>query len=86
VDLDSKHRDTIGHLFAHPTSHNIEWHDVVSLLESVGTVEQRHDGSVHVKIGDEALTLHRPNAKDIDSQMVVDLRRILSEAGYAPDA
>jgi hypothetical protein len=84
MELDSKHDDTLRQLFAHPTSHNIEWHDVLSLLKAVGTVEERHDGKVHVAIGDDSLTLHRPNVKDIDTQEVIDLRRVLTNAGYAP--
>jgi hypothetical protein len=57
---------------------------VLSLLEAVGTVRVRHDGKVSVKVGPEAAFLEPPAGKDIDAQMVVDLRHILSRAGYAP--
>lgn len=82
--LDNRHRDTLRQIFEHPTSHNIEWHAVVSLLEAVGTVSVRHDGKVAVKLGPEQEFLEPPAGKDIDTQMVVDLRRMLSGAGYAP--
>jgi hypothetical protein len=82
--LDNRHRDTLRQIFEHPTSHNIEWRAVVSLLEAVGTVSVRHDGKVAVKLGPEQEFLEPPAGKDIDTQMVVDLRRMLSEAGYAP--
>jgi hypothetical protein len=82
--LDHRHRDTLRQIFQHPTSHNIEWHAVRSLLEAVGTVNVRHDGKVAVKIGPELEFLEPPTGKDIDAQMVVDLRRMLSEAGYGP--
>jgi hypothetical protein len=82
--LDSNQRDTLLQLFQHPTSHNIEWHAVLSLLEAVGTVEQRHDGKFLVHIGPETEVLTRPKDKDIDVQQVVDLRRMLTGAGYLP--
>jgi len=82
--LDNRHRDTVRKIFEHPTSHNIEWREVMSLLEAVGTVDVRHDGKVAVKIGPEREFLEPPVGKDIDEQMVVDLRRMLSKAGFGP--
>ena len=82
--LDNHHRNTLRQIFAHPTSHNVEWNAVISLLEAVGTVEVRHDGKVAVKIGSDAEFFDPPAGKDIDAQMVVDLRRMLSTAGYGP--
>jgi len=68
----------------HPTSHNIEWRAVMSLLEAVGEVTVRHDGRVAVKIGPEREFLVPPAGKDVDEQMVIDLRRMLTNAGYRP--
>jgi hypothetical protein len=82
--LDGRHRDTLRQIFQHPVSHNIEWHAVMSLLRAVGTVTVRHDGKVAVGIGSELEFLEPPAGKDIDAQMVVDLRRMLSKAGYGP--
>jgi hypothetical protein len=82
--LDGRHRDTLRRIFEHPTSHNIEWHEVRSLLEAVGTVTVHHDGKVAVTVGSEREFLEPPVGKDIDDQMVVDLRRMLRGAGYSP--
>jgi len=82
--LDSRHRDTLRQIFEHPTSHNIEWRAVMSLLDAVGTVTVRHDGKVEVKVGAELEFLDPPSGKDVDDQMVVDLRRVLTSAGYRP--
>ncbi|MGH3189299.1 MAG: hypothetical protein ACRDPY_39725 [Streptosporangiaceae bacterium] len=82
--LDNRHRDTLHQIFAHPTSHNVEWHAVLSLLNTVGTTEVRHDGKVLVKVGSQEAFLDRPADKDIDAQMVIDLRHMLTEAGYEP--
>jgi hypothetical protein len=82
--LDGRHRDTLRQIFEHPTSHNIEWRSVADLLETVGTVTVRHDGKVAVKLGNELEFLDPPVGKDIDVQMVADLRRMLANAGYGP--
>lgn len=71
-------------IFEHPSSHNVEWRAVLSLLEAVGTVTARHDGKVAVKIGTELVFLVPPAGKDIDDQLLVDLRRMLTSAGYRP--
>lgn len=80
--LNNHQRDTLLLVFEHPTSHNIEWHTVLSLLEAVGSVEQRPDGKYLVHIGTETEVLTPPKDKDIDVQQVVDLRRMLATAGY----
>jgi len=56
----------------------------MSLLEAIGTVTVRHDGKVAVKLGTELEFLEPPGGKDVDDQMVVDLRRMLTSAGYRP--
>ena len=80
--LNNRHRDTLLQLFEHPTSHNIEWQNVLSLLEAVGSVEQDHAGKFLVRLGAETEVFLRPKGKDIDAQQVVDLRRMLAGAGY----
>jgi hypothetical protein len=54
----------------------------VSLLEAVGSIEQQHDDMFLFRIGQETEVLRRPNDKDIDGQQLVDVRRILTNAGY----
>jgi hypothetical protein len=82
--LDGRHRDTLRQIFEHPTSHNIEWRSVADLLETVGTVTVHHNGKLAVKLGNELEYLDPPAGKDIDVQMVTDLRRMLANAGYKP--
>jgi hypothetical protein len=82
--LSGRHRDTLRQIFAHPVSHNIEWHAVTSLLDAIGSVDVHHDGQVAVRVGSESAFFTHPEGKDIDEQMVVDLRRMLTKAGYEP--
>ncbi len=86
TELSSNHQDTLAKIFEHPVSHNIEWRAVLALLRQVGTVQQEHDGSYHVTLGEETETFRRPRNKDVDAQEVVDLRRMLQNAGYGPEA
>jgi hypothetical protein len=82
VHLNNKHRETVTKILQHPVGHNIEWQAVHSLLEAVGTIEESHDGKFVVTLGGETETFERPRHKDIDPQQVVDLRRMLRNAGY----
>jgi hypothetical protein len=83
--LSSRHRDTIERIFSHPLSRNIEWRQVVSLLETIGTVTREHNGKLKVALGPETEVIRAPRGKDVDAQIVVDLRRMLKQAGFAPD-
>ncbi len=84
ADLNNHHRDTLEQIFSHPSSGNIEWRQVLSLLEAVGTATEEHNGKFKVVLGPSTEVLSKPNGKDIDQQMIVDLRRMLTQAGYAP--
>ena len=84
TDLSSHHRHTLTKIFQHPTSHNIEWHDVLSLLDAIGSVERHRDNKVAVTVGSETRFFDVPEHKDLDVGLVVALRRLLTDAGYRP--
>jgi hypothetical protein len=80
TDLNSDHRDVVKRLFAVPPSENVEWRQVRSLLEALGAVTQERNGKLKVELGGEVEVLTPPRSKDVDRQMLVDLRRMLSRA------
>jgi hypothetical protein len=82
--LSHHHRETIDKIFGHPTSGNVEWRQVRSLLEAVGTVTEEHSGKIVVQVGPDRKTFHVPRDKDIDEQMVRDLRAMLADAQLVP--
>jgi hypothetical protein len=84
LHLSGHHRETLDRIFQHPAGHNIEWRDVLSLLEAVASVQETHKGRYLVTLGAETETFEPPKGKDIDAQQVVDLRRMLRNAGYGP--
>jgi hypothetical protein len=81
--LGSRQRDTLERLFNHPTSGNIEWRQVRSLLEAVGDVAEEANGNLAVTLGGETEVLRPPHGKDVDRQLIVDLRRMLTRAGFS---
>ncbi|HEX2317608.1 MAG TPA: hypothetical protein VHJ18_01365 [Streptosporangiaceae bacterium] len=84
--LSNHQRNTLRQIFQHPAGHNIEWHAVLSLLEAVGSAEEQHGGKVAVTLGSQTEYFDPPRHKDIDTQAVVNLRRMLAEAGYGAGA
>src|ERR1700733_10818933 len=80
--LSEHHRDTLLQIFQEPTGHNVEWHDVMTLLGAIGSIEQRHDDMFVFRIGADTEVLKCSVAKDIDGQQLVALRRMLAQAGY----
>ena len=75
------HRATLEKILRHPAGGNIEWRQVRSLLEALGATTEEHDGKLKVMLAGEAEVSQPPHGKDIDRQMIVDLRRMLRHAG-----
>jgi hypothetical protein len=84
ADLNHHHRVTLDKIFSHPLSGNLEWRQVRSLLEAVGTTTQELNGKVKVELGAQTEIFQPPDGKDVDRQMIVDLRRLLTNAGLQP--
>lgn len=84
--LSNHQRNTLRQIFQHPAGHNIEWRAGLSLLGAVGSAEERYHGKVAVTIGSQTEFSNPPRHKDIGTQAVVNLRRMLTKAGYAADA
>jgi hypothetical protein len=84
TSLSNHHRDTLQKIFDHPSSGNVEWRQVRSLLDAVGTVAEEHNGRLRVSLGQETEVITLPRHKDVDTQLLVDLRRMLRDAGMAP--
>ncbi|MFD1713796.1 hypothetical protein ACFSBZ_04865 [Amnibacterium flavum] len=78
------HRATLEHIEHHPTTHNLEWDDVIGLLNEVADVREEHDGKFVVKLGDDRITITKPRHKNVDEQLVLDLRKLFKDAGYLP--
>ena len=83
--LNGHHRKTLTSLFGHPASHNVEWHDVLSLLQHIGTVTERHNGNFDVAIGGHAIMIGQPKGHDLEGEQLRSLQHFLAAAGLSPD-
>jgi hypothetical protein len=79
--MSGHHRRTYEALFRHPVAHNLEWHDVRSLLDALADVTEKHDGSLQAARNGQVLTLHVPKHKDAPVELVLDIRRFLEQSG-----
>jgi hypothetical protein len=80
--LTGHHLVTAEKILSHPTSHNIEWHDAAALIVEVGSITEASNGRYTVTLGDETQVFDRPRGKDLDTQQIVDLRKMLHAAGF----
>jgi len=81
TEVHGDHRATLEKILRHPAGGNIEWRQVRSLLEALGATTEEHNGKLEVTLAGETEVLQPPHGKDIDRQMIVDLRRMLRHAG-----
>jgi hypothetical protein len=82
--LQGAHLRTLEALFRHPTAHNLEWMDVIALMERIAAVRRDGDNKWDFTIGAERFQMHKPHTKDLTSSEVVDLRHFLQSAGCSP--
>jgi hypothetical protein len=80
--LKGRHQHTYEAIFRHPAAHNLEWHDVRSLLAAVADVAEEHNGSLQVTRNGELLVLHAPKHKDVATvEDLLAIRRFLNQSG-----
>ena len=85
IKLDHHNRLTAERLFRHPTSHNIQWHDVLSLLEAIGETRETTHGSLEIKVEGHLDYVAGPLGRDLTDQHVHDVRKVLKSAGITPE-
>jgi hypothetical protein len=77
---------TLEAIFRHPSAHNLEWRDVVTLLETIGEVDEKASNEFSVEIAGKRHLLHKPHTKDLTGSEVIDLRQFLIAAGWTHEA
>ncbi len=84
--LHGAHLRTLEALFRHPPAHNLEWMDVIALIEKIGAVRKAGGNSFSFDVGEEHFLMHKPHSKDLTPSQVVDLRHFLQRSGWSPEA
>ena len=80
------HQRTLEAVFAHPTSANIDWKDIESLLRSLGAeVTEREGSRVAIFLFQEVRVFHRPHpSPKTDKGAVVSVKKWLEQYGVKP--
>ena len=84
--MSRKHDETLGKIFQHPTSRNIEWRKIERLLDSLGAeVVEGHSGRLKVRLAGKEASFSRPHKKNLsDPNEIGSLRKFLASAGIQP--
>ncbi len=62
--LNGRHQHTYETIFRQPATHNLEWHDVRSLLAALGDVSEEPNGSIHVTRNGQTVIMHASKNKE----------------------
>ena len=82
----TKNDRTLRAVFSSPARADIRWHDIVTLLRSLGAEITEGSGSrVRVKLNGVRAVFHRPHPRpETDKGALASVRRFLKEAGIDP--
>jgi len=83
--INSRDRRTLMHIFQHPLTHNLTLREVTGLIDSIGTVEMKHNGDAILRVGDEQVSIKRQQHKDLAADDIVTLRHFLQRVGWVPE-
>jgi len=83
-------QETLKQLFAHPTSHNIHWREIVHMFEGLGALcEETKKDHLKVILNGHEMTFPIPKQGGHtlgSNHEISDLRRFLKLCGVAPTA
>ena len=83
IKLDHHHRHTVEQIFGHPIGHNIQWRDVICLLERCGEVHESHRGAWAITINGVTTSFGRTRGRDLLEDQVIRLRHLLNALGVS---
>ncbi len=84
--MKAKHAKTLELIFSHPTSGNVRWSDVKSLLTALGAeIVEARGSRVRVFLFNEVKVFHCPHpSPDMDKGAAASLRKWLETNGVTP--
>jgi hypothetical protein len=81
IQLSSNHQSTYNTVFQHPISHNLQWHDLRSLLSNLAEETEEHNGNFKYTRHNQTLTIHPPQHKDFsDVKELMKVRHFLEHS------
>ncbi len=84
--MKAKHRKTLQLLFKRPVSGNVQWKDVVAMLNGIGAEFEEREGSrVAITLNSDTVIQHVPHpSPTMDKGAVASLRKFLEYHGVTP--
>jgi hypothetical protein len=90
TELTRTHRRTYETVFAHPAAHNLEWRDLLGLLNELAEVEEEPNGKLKITRNGQTLIVQPDRHKDVaEVEELMRIRHFLERsntAGVPPDA
>jgi len=81
IQMSKVHQTTYKAIFQHPIAHNLQWHDVRSMLNTISEVEEEHNGNLKFMRHSETLVIHPPLHKEFsDVREIMKLRHFLERS------
>lgn len=82
----AKHQKTLALIFENPIRADVNWEDIIALLQHVGAEISEGKGSrVRIALNGIRAVFHRPHpGKETDKGALKSMRRFLVEAGVKP--
>jgi hypothetical protein len=86
MNLGRRHRRTLQRIFEAPRRSDVEWRQVMALLEALGAGVSKGRGSrVRVVLNGVRAVFHRPHPrKEMDKGSLGSMERFLTTAGIEP--
>jgi hypothetical protein len=81
ASLTGAHRRTLEAVFRHPSVHNLEWNDVVAMIDAIGESQEKPNGECVFQVAGQRHLMRKPHTKDLTSSDVTGLRHFLEQAG-----
>jgi len=86
IKLDHHHRATAQKLLCPPLNHNIQWHDVCSLLGRFGEVHETHRGNWAVTVDGETYSFGSTKTRELTEDQVMKVRSFLRAFGLTKES
>ncbi|HVB19057.1 MAG TPA: hypothetical protein VNE22_02110 [Acidimicrobiales bacterium] len=86
IKLDHHHRATAQKLLCPPLNHNIQWHDVCSLLGRFGEVHETHRGNWAVTVEGETHSFGSTKNRELTEEQVMKVRSFLRAFGLTKES
>lgn len=84
--MNHRHRKVLHALFAHPVSNNIDFKEVVHVLEALGAeIDNKSGNRIGVKLNGHAAAFTHPH-HDLPKDEVMQIKKFLAQCGVDPES